>query len=156
MRGVTKLLASLVLLALSTPAWCAKKVDLDYHVKLLPQSDQAEVRVSLSQGAAVRSLNFDLGRDGDYSDFKADGQWKVTGNRGLWQPSASKSSLTYRVRLTHSRKAGIYEARMTPSWALFRGEDLVPPAHLDQQDGIELVSRLVFELPAGWKSIETA
>lgn len=156
MRGLTRLAASLVLLALSTPAWCAKKVDLDYHVKLLPQSDQAEVRVSLSQGSAVRSLDFELGRDGDYSDFKADGQWKVSGHRGLWQPSADKASLTYRVRLSHARKPGIYETRMTPGWALFRGEDLVPTAHLDQQDGVELVSRLVFELPTGWKSVETA
>jgi hypothetical protein len=156
MKGLTRLAASLVLLALSTPAWCAKKVDLDYHVKLLPQSDQAEVRVSLSQGSAVRSLDFELGRDGDYSDFKADGQWKVSGHRGLWQPSADKASLTYRVRLSHARKPGIYETRMTPDWALFRGEDLVPTAHLDQQDGVELVSRLVFELPTGWKSVETA
>jgi len=156
MKGLTRLAASLVLLALSTPAWCAKKVDLDYHVKLLPQSDQAEVRVSLSQGSAVRSLDFELGRGGDYSDFKADGQWKVSGHRGLWQPSADKASLTYRVRLSHARKPGIYEARMTPGWALFRGEDLVPTAHLDQQDGVELVSRLVFELPTGWKSVETA
>ena len=156
MRGLTQLAASLVLLALSTPAWCAKKVDLDYHVKLLPQSDQALVRVSLSQGSAVRSLDFELGRDGDYSDFQADGQWKVSGHRGLWQPSADKASLTYRVRLSHARKPGVYDARMTPSWALFRGEDLVPTAHLDQQDGVELVSRLVFELPTGWKSVETA
>ena len=156
MTVATKLAASFVLLALSLPAWCAKKVDLDYHVKLLPQSDQAEVRVSLSQGSAVRSLNFDLGRDGDYSDFKADGQWKVSGTRGLWQPTPDKASLVYRVRLIHARKAGVYEARMTPSWALFRGEDLVPAARLDQQDGVELVSRLTFELPSGWKSVETA
>ena len=155
-----KLAASLLLLGLSASAWSAKKVDLDYHVKLLPQSDQAEVRLSLSQGSAVRSLNFDLGRDGDYSDFKADGQWQVTpdagASRGLWQPGADKASLTYRVRLSHARKAGIYESRMTPSWALFRGEDLVPAARLDQQDGVELVSRLTFELPPGWKSVETA
>ncbi|WP_443694478.1 hypothetical protein [Pseudomonas sp.] len=156
MRGLTQLAASLVLLALSTPAWCAKKVDLDYHVKLLPQSDQAQVRVSLSQGSVVRSLDFELGRDGDYSDFQADGQWTVSGHRGLWQPSADKASLTYRVRLSHARKPGAYDARITPSWALFRGEDLVPTAHLDQQDGVELVSRLVFELPTGWKSVETA
>ncbi|MGB3125034.1 MAG: hypothetical protein WBB95_14575 [Pseudomonas sp.] len=156
MRVGAKLAAGLILLAMSGPGWCAKKVDLDYHVKLLPQSDQAEVRVSLSHGSAVRSLDFDLGRAGDYSDFKADGQWAVTGSRGLWRPSADKASLTYRVRLTHARKPGVYEARMTPSWALFRGEDLVPTARLDQQDGVELVSRLVFELPAGWKSVETA
>ncbi|MCK6186909.1 hypothetical protein [Pseudomonas sp. EYE_354] len=156
MRRGTRLAAGLVLMALSLPAWCAKKVDLDYHVKLLPQSEQAEVRVSLSQGAAVRSLDFDLGPDASYSDFKADGQWKVSGHRGVWQPSADKASLTYRVRLTQARRPGAYEARMTPSWALFRGEELVPAARLDQQDGVELVSRLVFELPAGWKSVETA
>ena len=126
MTMAAKLAATLVLLALSGPGWCAKKVDLDYHVKLLPQSDQAEVRVSLSQGSAVRSLDFDLGRDGDYSDFKADGQWRVKGQRGVWQPGADKVSLTYRVRLTHARKAGTYEARMTPGWALLRGDDLVP------------------------------
>ncbi|MFJ2679930.1 hypothetical protein [Pseudomonas sivasensis] len=156
MKVGTQLAACLVLLALSMPAWCARKVDLDYHVKLLPQSDQAEVRLSLSQGSAVRSLDFDLAPAGSYSDFKADGQWKVSGQRGVWQPSADKASLTYRVHLTQARKPGSYEARMTASWALFRGEDLVPTARLDQQDGVELISRLVFELPAGWKSVETA
>ena len=156
MRVGCKLATSALLLALSMPAWCARKVDLDYHVKLLPQSDQADVRVSLSQGSAVRSLDFDLGHDGDYSDFKADGQWKVSNGRGHWQPSADKASLTYRVRLTHAHKPGTYEARMAPGWALFRGDDLVPAARLDQQDGVELVSRLMFELPPGWKSIETA
>lgn len=156
MRVGCKLATCALLVGLSMPAWSARKVDLDYHVKLLPQSDQAEVRVSLSQGSAVRSLDFDLGHDGDYSDFKADGQWKVSGHRGYWQPSADKASLSYRVRLTHGHKPGVFEARMTPGWALFRGDDLVPTARLDQQDGVELVSRLMFELPPGWKSIETA
>ena len=156
MKVAAKLAAGLMVLAISSAAWSARKVDLDYHVKLLPQTEQAEVRVSLSQGSAVRSLDFDLGHDGTYSDFKADGQWKVTGHRGLWQPSADKASLTYRVRLTQARTPGVYEARVTPGWAMFRGEDLVPTARLDQQDGVELVSRLMFELPAGWKSIETA
>lgn len=147
------------LLALSSPAWAAKKVDLDYHVRLLPQSDQAEVRLTLARGAAVRSLDFDLGDGSHYSDFKADGQWQFTPGkqaRGVWRPAADKASLTYRVRISHGRKSGSFDARMTPMWALMRGDDLVPAAKLDQQDGIELVSRLEFELPAGWKSVETA
>ncbi|WP_338585240.1 hypothetical protein [Pseudomonas sp. MAG733B] len=147
------------LLALSSPVWAAKKVDLDYHVRLLPQSDQAEVRLTLAQGSAVRSLDFDLGDGSQYSDFKADGQWQPTPGkqtRGVWHPAADKSSLTYRVRISHGRKTGSFDTRMTPNWALMRGDDLVPPARLDQQDGIELVSRLEFELPGGWKSVETA
>ncbi|MBA1376755.1 hypothetical protein [Pseudomonas brassicacearum] len=146
------------LLAVCGPLWAAQKVDLDYHVHLLPQSDQAEVRLTLARGSAVRSLDFDLGDDGRYSGFKADGQWQLTpgkASRGVWRPAADKASLTYRVRISESRKNGSFETRMTPSWALLRGDDLVPPAKLDQQDGIELVSRLEFELPNGWKSIET-
>lgn len=147
------------LLALSSPLWAANKVNLDYHVHLLPQSDQAEVRLTLDQGAAVRSLDFDLGDGSRYSDFKADGQWQLTPGkaaRGVWRPTADKASLTYRVNISHGRKSGSFDTRMTPNWALMRGEDLVPAAKLDQQDGIELVSRLEFELPGGWKSVETA
>ncbi|MGH8390332.1 MAG: hypothetical protein ACRESJ_33485 [Pseudomonas sp.] len=147
------------LLALSSPVWAAKKVDLDYHVRLLPQSDQAEVRLTLAQGSAVRSLDFDLGDASHYSDFKADGQWTLTPGkqtRGVWRPVADKASLTYRVRISHGRKNGSFDTRMTPTWALMRGDDLVPAARLDQQDGTELVSRLEFELPSGWKSVETA
>lgn len=151
-----------LLLMFSTSLWAAKKVDLDYHVQLLPHSDQAEVRLTLAEGTAVRSLDFDLSDQARYSDFKADGHWTLRAGatpgsaRGLWQPASGKTTLTYRVRISQARKSGSFDTRMTPTWALMRGEDLVPAARLDQQDGIELVSRLVFELPVGWKSVETA
>src|SRR5471032_2381616 len=154
-----RLLLAVGALALSSSVWAAKKVDLDYHVRLLPQSDQAEVRLTLAQGSAVRSLDFDLGDGSRYSDFKADGQWQLTpgvGARGIWRPAADKASLTYRVRISQARNNGSFDTRMTPDWALLRGDDLVPTAKLDQQDGVELVARLEFELPTGWKSVETA
>ncbi|UMZ13577.1 hypothetical protein I9018_07735 [Pseudomonas sp. MPFS] len=161
MRGRAKLALAMALLALNASAWAAQKVDLDYHVRFLPQSDQAEVRLTLAEGSALRSLDFDLGQSGDYSDFKADGQWQAapaeTGEqRGIWRPASGKASLSYRVRLSHSPKKGSYDSRSHANWALVRGETLVPPARLDQQDGIELVARLDFELPSGWKSVETA
>lgn len=134
----------------------AKKVDLDYQVRLLPQSGQAEVRLTLADGSVVRSLDFDLGQDGAYSDFLADGQWQAQGGRGVWRPAPGKTSLSYRVLLDHAQPGARHEARVTAQWALLRGEQLVPPARLDQQDGTELVARLTFELPAGWKSVETA
>ncbi|MEZ1315877.1 hypothetical protein QIW53_07625 [Pseudomonas fluorescens] len=154
-----RLALAIGLVALSSSVWAAKKVDLDYQVRLLPQSGQAEVRLTLAQGSAVRSLDFDLGDGNRYSDFKADGNWQLTPGkttRGIWRPAADKASLTYRVRVSHNRKNGSFETRMTPAWALMRGDDLVPAARLDQQDGIELVARLEFELPEGWNSVETA
>jgi len=59
------------------------------------------------------------------------------------------------VRVSHRRESGAYDARMTADWALLRGDDLVPAARLSQADGVELVSRLQFELPEGWNSVET-
>lgn len=158
MRACGRLALALVLLVLSTSLWAAKKVDLEYRVHLLPASDQAEVQLTLAEGTAVRSLDFNLGEAGAYTDFKADGSWQLQadGKRGQWRPATGKASLGYRVKLSHSLKNGSFDSRVTPTWALFRGDDLVPSARLDQQDGVELVSRLTFELPAGWKSVETA
>lgn len=145
-----------VLLLSSVHALAAKRVDLDYDVRLLPEQDQAEVRLTLEEGEAVRRLDFNLGDETAYSDFQADGEWEQeTPERGIWRPGKGKASLTYRVRISHQRKSGSYDARMTEDWALFRGDDLVPPAKLDQRDGVNLVSRLRFELPKGWKSVET-
>ncbi|AIR89988.1 hypothetical protein [Pseudomonas cremoricolorata] len=145
----------LLSLLLSSPAF-AKKVDLDYAVRLLPQSGQAEVQLSLADGRTVRSLDFDLGSGELYSDFHADGQWQRQGTRGVWQPGPGKSQLSYRVRLDQPAANGVFTSRITPHWAVFRGEQLVPTARLDQQDGTELVARLSFTLPEGWKSVETA
>lgn len=144
----------LLCLLVCSPAW-AKKVDLDYQVRLLPANGQAEVRLTLSEGSAVRSLDFDLGKAGAYSGFLADGQWQQKGERGVWHPAAGKTSLSYRVQLDQRLRSGAYSSRVTPHWALFLGDQLVPPARLDQQDGTELVARLAFDLPEGWKSIET-
>ncbi|KFJ93259.1 hypothetical protein JF55_02005 [Pseudomonas sp. 1-7] len=149
------LYASLLLLGL--PAFAAtQKVDLDYRVRFLPESNQAEVSITLEKGERVRSLDFNLGEDGRFSDFQADGQWsQEVAGRGKWQPGEGKSVLSYRVLIDSERQPGRYDARMTQDWALFRGDDLVPAAKLDQKDKTELVARLQFELPKGWKSVET-
>jgi hypothetical protein len=149
-------------LAVSAPASAAKNVDLDYHVTLLPHSDQAEVRLTLEQGSAVRSLDLNLGQKGYFTDFTADGQWSAgPEGRGVWKPASGKATLTWRVTINrHAADATPekprYDSRMTADWALFRGEDLVPRARLDQQEGVRLHARLTVELPSGWKTVESA
>lgn len=151
-----KLLSAAILLGLSAPLWAAKKVDLDYQVRFLPESDQAEVSLILENSDLVRSLTFDLGDKGYYSDFQADGSWQQDSPQsGTWQPGKGKSRLSYKVRISHPRQSGSFDARMTQDWVLLRGDDLVPSAHLVKDDQIELVSRLQFELPKGWKGVET-
>ena len=150
------LLLSVFLVFAGAQAHAAKRVDLDYHVRFLPEEDQAVVQVVLARGEVVRRLEFNLGDEGQYSAFEADGEWlQETPERGVWRPAQGKAQLSYRVRVSHPRGDGRFDARMTPDWALLRGDDLVPAARLDQQDGVRLVSRITFELPEGWKSVET-
>ncbi|MDH4656449.1 hypothetical protein SA496_06815 [Pseudomonas sp. JS3066] len=156
MSARSQLLLSTVLLTLSAPLWAAKKVDLDYQVRFLPESDQAEVSLVLEKGDGVRGLRFDLGDKGYYSDFKASGDWSQEDpGHGTWIPGKGKASLSYKVRISHPRGDGRFDARMTPDWALLRGDDLVPAARLDLADGVDLVARLQFDLPKDWESVET-
>jgi hypothetical protein len=150
------LLPSLLLSLCATPLWAAQKVDLDYHVRFLPESDQAEVSLTLEDGERVRSLSFNLGDEGYYSDFSGDGEWtQENPERGVWEPGKGVTKLTYRVRISRPRAKNGFDARMTEDWALLRGDDLVPSAKLRQQDKTELVARLQFELPKGWRGVET-
>ncbi|MES2819689.1 MAG: hypothetical protein V4812_11980 [Pseudomonadota bacterium] len=150
------LLLSVALLVLSPALWAAKKIDLEYRVRFLPDSDQAEVSLLLEDGKWVHGLSFDLGDKGYYSDFEADGQWQQDSpGRGIWTPADGAATLSYRVRVSHPRSSGRFDARMTADWALLRGDDLVPSARLTQEAGVELVSRLQVELPEDWKSVET-
>lgn len=150
------LLAVLLLLFIA-PTQAAKQVDLDFVVRFVPERDLAEVELHLEDGSAIRYLDFNLGDAGLYSEFETDaeGAWQQEGDRGVWRPAAGKARLSYRVNVSHQRKSGRFDARMTDDWALLRGDDLVPSGRLVQQDGTRLVSRLKVELPEGWKSVET-
>ncbi|WP_313089077.1 hypothetical protein [Pseudomonas sp.] len=150
-------LFAVLLVVLVPPALAARRVDVDFNVRFVPEQDLAEVTLQLEDGSAVRYFDFNLGDEDLYSDFTtdADASWQEQSGRGVWRPAAGKAQLSYRVRVSHQRKDGRYDARMTDQWALLRGDDLVPAGRVDQQDGIRLISRLNVELPAGWRSVET-
>ncbi|NQD94005.1 hypothetical protein HP532_15250 [Pseudomonas sp. CrR25] len=154
--SIRPMLLSALLCCLGAPLWAAEQVDLDYRVKFLPASDQAEVSLTLAKGERVLGLDFDLGEEGRYSDFSADGQWtQDSPARGVWQPASGRATLRYRVRINHQRQAERYDARMTEDWALLRGDDLVPSAKLRLQSKTELVAHLRFDLPPDWRGVET-
>lgn len=158
MRLMTRSVMPLALLAVVMPALAKTvKVDLDYTVRFLPQTDQAEVSLTLSKGEALRDFVFNLGSEGRYSDFQTSGQWTQTdASHGTWQPAPGKGSrLSYKVKINRPRGEGHYDALMTQDWALLRGDQLIPPAQMNEAEKIELIARLQFELPQGWDSVET-
>lgn len=155
--SIRRVLLSAALLSLSSPLWAAGKVDLDYNVRFLPESDQAEVSLSLDKGEAIKQLSFNLGDEGIYSDFTAEGgDWsQESAERGIWKPGKGKTKLSYLVKVSHPRGDGEFDARMTEDWALLRGDNLVPSASLQMEEKTNLVAHLKFQLPDGWPSVET-
>jgi hypothetical protein len=85
-----------------------------------------------------------------YRDFKGTGQVRVEGDQVYWTPPRKDAWLQYRVNLESQRDVGRYDGRVTDSWALFRADDLVPPVHLDMQDGTRSKAKLTLDLPEGW------
>ncbi|MCQ4321041.1 hypothetical protein [Stutzerimonas stutzeri] len=150
-------LLAVLLLSFVAPLQAAKRVDLDYTVKFVPEQGIAEVELVLEDGGAVKSLDLNLGSEQAYGVFQTNSEssWEEESGRGVWRPGPGKARLSYQVKVSHQRKSGRFDARMTDDWTLLRGDDLVPAGRLDQQDGVRLVSRLQFELPSGWKSVET-
>jgi hypothetical protein len=57
------------------------------------------------------------------------------------------------VRINHLRDEKSYDARFAPDWAIFRGDDLVPPARLSAEKGSTSRSRLTLRLPKGWRAV---
>ena len=61
-------------------------------------------------------------------DFRGDGEIVISEESVTWRPGGSGTALHYTFLIDHLRDARSYDARITKTWALFRGDDLVPPA----------------------------
>jgi len=86
-----------------------------------------------------------------YSDFAADGSLRRKGDRVFWTPPADGGRLSYRVLVENRRNGKGLDAIVAADYALLRGEDLFPPAAISQMDGTQSASRLVMDLPEGWR-----
>jgi len=94
-------------------------------------------------------LNADPAR---YSGFKGSGNMEIKGSEVTWRPPKTDAWLEYRVNLQSRRESGQFDGLVTPDWALFRADDLVPPVHLDMEDGTQSKAKLDLNLPDGWSA----
>lgn len=131
----------------------ARVYDVDYRVMLLPEQSGARVRIQVRQPRdLLRELRF-TADPAQYQGFKGDGELLVEEGKVTWRPPAAGGSLSYTVLLDHQRRSGAYDSRVTPDWALFRGDDLVPPATARALKGARSRSRLRLSGPQGWSFV---
>ncbi|MDR4506476.1 MAG: hypothetical protein MRK01_17020 [Candidatus Scalindua sp.] len=127
---------------------------VDYTVTLKPDLDMAQVSIRLEDGAQLRWLDFHIKSD-RFSDLEADGRLRIGGERAIWEPPDGPAVLNMTVKVNHQRKNGRYDALMTPDWAIFRGDDLIPTVKVQLVKGTNLQAKLHFVLPEGWTDVDT-
>lgn len=132
------------------PIVSAPQYDLLYDVRLVPGEGMARVTLTFSNlRGLVRRLRFRPERERQFG-FRGDGRLEATPDAVEWEPPTAGGSLEYAVRLDRLRNERSYEARCAKSWAIFRGDDLVPPAHVVTTDAARARARLRMRLPEGW------
>lgn len=126
--------------------------DLRYEARLVPSERVARVTVRLGREAGlVRWVRFAIDPE-RHVDFSGDGGVEPEAGAVVWRPPAAGGALHYTFRIDHLRNATSYDAHVTEQWALFRGDDLVPPARVDTEPGALARARLRLRLPDDWSA----
>jgi hypothetical protein len=135
------------------PVFPVRPYDLLYDARFSPSERTARVTVRIGgpEPGLVRVATFRIDPE-RHRDFRADGELEVTGARVTWKPPKAGGALHYTFRVDHLRDVRAYDAHFAENWALFRGDDLVPPARVDFEDGARADARLRLRLPDGWKA----
>jgi hypothetical protein len=146
------LLAGLLLLLARAAGAAPGSYDLLFDVRLLPTERIAKVSLRVRQaGPTLRSLL--LLRDPErHLGFEADGPLAEEAMGLRWTPPREGGRLRFTVRLDHLRDAQSYDARITDSWAVFRGDDLFPPVRARTTVGALSRARLRLRLPSQWSA----
>jgi hypothetical protein len=111
----------------------------------------AHASIHLGTGAlAVRFFEFQIDPK-RHVDFRGDGKITVKGAVARWEPPARGGTLRYTFRIDNLRTSSAYDARCAEEWALFRGDDLFPPARVRASIGAVSRSTLRLRVPEGWK-----
>lgn len=147
---MTRILPLACLLAAATAVNAEEfPYELRYDFTFKPDAGHVEVSLTLGEGAQhVRWMRFRINPE-RVEGFEADGELERDGKHLTWTPPDDGGRLKYRAIIDH-RRGERFDARMTEDWALFRGDDLVPPARLLQEAGAEAEAELHVHLPEGW------
>ena len=149
--------AALAWLLLAGSAFASTSVPVDYRVEFRPDDGVAAVSITLPpDDGDGRVIELDFAMDPRrYSAIRGDGSLEVDGGRTVWQPPREGGSLHFEYRIDKQRRSGGYDARITESWVIVRGDHLVPAARARFTPGTRTHARLRFELPEGWSAVET-
>jgi hypothetical protein len=129
-----------------------KTYAVGFDARIVPTERLARVSIRLGRGASrVRWLRFAIDPVRHFG-FRGDGRVEVDGSSVLWEPPREGGRLRYSFWIDHLRNSSSYDARCAENWALFRGDDMVPPVRVRTVVGAHSVSSLRLRVPDGWSA----
>jgi hypothetical protein len=124
-----------------------------YDVRIAPTERAAEVVVRLTDPDNwMRRIRFHIDRERQV-DWKGDGQIVAEGDTVSWIPPKLGGTLRYTFRIDALRDSRSFDARCSENWAIFRGDDLVPPASVLTEDHAQSRTRMRLRLPKDWSAV---
>lgn len=127
---------------------------LHYHARIHADGTGAEVSIALPDASPIKTIDFRLDED-FHSHVQANGQLQIKDGRAIWQPPHQNAKLTLTVAFNHERDPGEYDSIGQKDFAIFRGDDLIPPARVRAKAGAYSQARLSFTLPEHWNSVNS-
>jgi hypothetical protein len=128
----------------ATPAY----YDVTYRATFAPDVAQVDVEVELAGEKLPSQIRFRTDPQ-RYRNFHSTDPLQVGDKEVVWQPQGKKSRLQYEFFVTHKRTGG-YDAYKTRTWALFRGDKLVPSASVTAQKRLQSRATLELVMPPDW------
>ena len=148
----TAVLLVLASLASAGAAATIKTYALDYTVDFNPVRGVAEVEIAWGQRAhRVREMRFNL--HPRIHNLESNASLVVNDGYAVLTNIADGTRLTYEVEINNLRDNGEYDARMTDDWAVWRGDDLIPPARIRQLKNTESDAYLTLTGPRDWSFV---
>jgi len=124
-----------------------------FEVELAAGRSTANAAITLTQpDLLLIELRLNAPPD-QFADFSGDGKIQRTGDIVAWQPPRSGGALRYKVTVNHQRNANGFDALVSDDWALFRADDVFPPAHTRRNIGARGTSELILHVPDGWSKV---
>lgn len=158
MNAPTRTILFVAIFALGSGRCSAQEITrhygLRYDLTLHPAENRADVSLTLDdriEGNIWRyRFHIDPRRQ---ANFKGDGKIGEDGEYVTWTPPETGGKFSFQATIDNQRPSGSYDARMTEDWAIFRGDDLFPPARTDQHEEAEADAFLHVHLPERWSFV---
>jgi hypothetical protein len=124
-----------------------------YDARIVPTRRAADVEIRVTgPPGSLRGLRLSID-PARHLEFAGDGEIELGPDWVDWTPPEAGGVLRYVFRIDQKRNARSYDARCAENWAVFRGDDLVPPARARTRAGALSEATLRLRLPQGWSAV---